>query len=93
MPRDRSGVLPVWHPKRPVGGWSPQTVANAALDYAALNADQPRDRRRLARAAYPALMRELPIVKRAEIEARLRGELAGAAALELESRENDEPPF
>ncbi|MFF1634942.1 hypothetical protein [Leifsonia sp. NPDC058248] len=93
MPRNRSGALPAWHPGRPVGGWSPEAVAESALEYAELNSDRPRDRRRVARAAYLALMAELPSVKRAEIEARLRGEQAGTAR-ELESPEDDgEAPF
>ncbi|WP_158863717.1 hypothetical protein [Leifsonia sp. AG29] len=97
MPRDRSGALPVWHPERPVGGWSPRAVVDSALDYADLNADQTRDRRRLARAALLALMAELPAVKRAEIEARLRGELAALAAINADDDPelDDEPdaPF
>lgn len=94
MPRDRSGALPVWRPERPIGGWSPQAAADAAHGYAALSAVDARDRRRLAQAAYRALVAELPGIKRAEIEARLRRELSRTAALELEGAEDfDTPPF
>jgi len=93
VPRDRSNALPAWQPGRPVGGWSPEAVAESALEYAQLNSDRPRDRRRLARVAYLALMAELRSVKRAEIEARLRYELDGMAALDVESVADDEPPF
>lgn len=93
MPRGRSGALPAWQPGRAVGGWSPEAVADSALEYAELNAALPDDRQRLARAAYLALMAELPSVKRAEIEARLRGELRGKASGERASDDDTGPPF
>jgi hypothetical protein len=63
---------PSFAPATPPGGWTPRAALEAAVAYADAHAE-PDTRQRTSKAAYAAILAQLPEVKRAEIIDRLRG--------------------